>query len=214
MAEKRLGIAQRATLLILMGAGKSLTNKEIHAVGQFTPLTGKDLQPLYDLKLLETDRKSSGHVHSLTLEGWLWCERELSAGVGGKYGSAGGALYGVLAGLGRFLERSTVSLKDIFLQLDEPTIDLDKTVDVEGLIRRAYVKLRTEPRGWVSLTKLRPLLVGYSKNEVDTVLNRMNRTKGVNIIPESNQSLLSAEDRKAMILIGNEDRLLLSIDEP
>lgn len=218
MPEIQLGIKQRAALLALMAAAKDLSNNELRDITGFS-LTGKPRQQLNDEKLLETNTTKVPHVHSLTEQGWAWCTKELSADVPKGAGSAGGALYAVLAGLNRYLSRTNLKLADVFQAAQEKAVVAEKPpvvdpAEVEGLIRRAYKKLRKEPRAWVSLTALRPLLVGLSKDEVDAALYRMNRTKGVNIIPQSNQKVLSAEDRNAMIRIGNEDKLLLSIDEP
>ncbi|GIH06815.1 hypothetical protein Rhe02_48820 [Rhizocola hellebori] len=207
MSEKRLGIAQRATLLLLMAEGRGLTNKQIKAIGGFSPLTGKDLTPI--ARFIDTTKIGREHVHTLTEAGWAWCRDELSEPPSSGSGTAGGALYSLLGGLGRYLSRNpSVKLKDIF----SPVIT--ERAEVEVMIRQAYVELRTEPRGWVSLTDLRAKLSGIAKSEVDAVLYQMSRQKVVNIVPPSNRKLMTSADREATIRIGNEDRLHLSIDEP
>lgn len=228
MSEKRLGIKQRALLLTLMATARSLTSKDIKELAGFEMPTGKALSGIYDAKLMETDRTVRPFVHTLTDDGWAWCEKELRAGAASTDGSAGGALYAVLAGLAAHLSRRNLRLADVFVA-DEDAIEdaIEDTAenaaevsmegeppDAEAAIRDAYRRLRDEPRGFVSLTKLRPMLGRLSKQEIDSTLRRMNNTKGVNVIPQSNQKILTAQDRAAMIRIGNEDRLLISIDEP
>jgi hypothetical protein len=207
MSEKRLGIKERAALLALMAAAREVSNAELQEITGFS-LTGEARRKVNDMKLVESRKSGRTFVHTLTDDGWAWCAKELSASVPKGAGSAGGALYAVLAGLGDYLSRSNLALADIFQAVET------KSIDVEALIRDAYKQLRKEPRGWVSLTKLRPLLPGLPREEVDAALHRMNRIKGVNFVPESNQKVLSAEDRRSTVRIGNEDKLLLSIDEP
>ena len=84
--------------------------------------------------------------------------------------------------------------------------------DIEARIRAAYHKLAREPRAWVSLTRLRPLLGDdVTKAQVDKVLRRMNRMPDVRIIPESNQKVLTKEDRAAAVIIGNQAKHLILI---
>lgn len=220
MSEKRLGIKQRALLLTLMATARSLTSKDIKELAGFDMPTGKELSGIYEAKLMETDKTVRPYVHTLTDNGWAWCEKELLAGAGAKDGSAGGALYTVLAGLAGHLSRRNLRLADVFVADEDETEDEaedeteDEPQDAEAAIRGAYRRLRNEPRDFVSLTKLRPMLGGLSKQQVDDTLRRMNSTKGVNLIPQSNQKILTAQDRAAMVRMGNEDCLLISIDEP
>lgn len=216
MSEKRLGIKQRALLLTLMATARSLTSKDIKDLAGFDMPTGKALDGIYEAKLMETDKTVRPYVHTLTDNGWAWCQKELSAGAGAKDGSAGGALYAVLAGLAGHLSRRNLRLADVFVpnEDEDESPGEDQPQDAEAAIRDAYRRLRDEPRGFVSLTQLRPMLGTLSKQEVDDTLRRMNNTKGVNVIPQSNQKILTAQDRASMIRIGNEDRLLISIDEP
>ena len=51
--------------------------------------------------------------------------------------------------------------------------------------------LAREPGGWVMLAALRDRLAGLAQAQVDGVLVAMNRTKGVRIVPESNQKRLA-----------------------
>ncbi|MEU8038375.1 hypothetical protein [Streptosporangium sp. NPDC049078] len=84
--------------------------------------------------------------------------------------------------------------------------------DVEQRIRAAYRELATKPDAWVSLTKLRPLLGEVPRATVDETLIRMNRMKDVNIVPESNQKMLSKQDREAAVTIGEQEKHLLWIE--
>jgi len=123
-------------------------------------------------------------------------------------GSAGGALYAVLSGINRYLERADLKLSDIF----GPGLPKPEE-DIEIRIRAAYRSLAKERGDWVSLTKLRPLLGNVSKAEVDTTLQRMNRNPYVSLVPDSNQKTLTNEDRVSAVRIGGEYKNLISMDE-
>lgn len=103
-----------------------------------------------------------------------------------------------------------------------------REVQIENRIREAFAKIlagrgkrphsQTGYTEWVSLSQLRPEL-GPADNrpnrrEVDAVLRRMNLDRGVGLVPESNQKVLTSTDRLAAIEIGNQDRHLLTIDDP
>src|SRR5262245_37583826 len=90
----------------------------------------------------------------------------------------------------------------------------DPDTDIEARVRAAYQKLAARPRGWVSLTDLRPLLGNASKVDVDATLRRMLGTPGVSLVPEANQKTLTGQDRAAAVRIGPKDHHLLAIDEP
>ena len=76
---------------------------------------------------------------------------------------------------------------------------------------RRYAELTTEPGAWVSLSRLRPRFADVSQRELDTALERLLDAPDVEIEPEDNQKTLSVGERKAAVLIGGEQRHLLSI---
>lgn len=81
-------------------------------------------------------------------------------------------------------------------------------------IRTAYrqlIEMTGQRRGdWVSLTDLRDQCGGY-RDLVDEALRQLGRTRGVSIVPESNQKALTPADRKAAIEIGNQHKHLIAI---
>lgn len=82
----------------------------------------------------------------------------------------------------------------------------------EQAIRQAFQDLVRPGQQWVSLTQVRERLPqSLSREEVDIALRHMNRQPGINIAPQSNQKVLTQADRAAMVQVGNEQRLLLSI---
>jgi hypothetical protein len=203
----RLGIKERAALLALMAEAREISNTELKERLGFT-LDGAERRKLNDLKLVASRKQGRAFVHELTDDGWAWCSKELSRSAPPRAGSAGGALYSVLAGLNRYLERNDLKLSDIFGSTSEqPPIN-----DAESRIRSAYKILARENGEWVRLSRLRPLLGDLSRAEVDTALQRMNRDPHVNLVPDSNQKTLTNEERESAVRIGGENKHLLSLE--
>jgi hypothetical protein len=127
----------------------------------------------------------------------------------------GKALYTLLRGLRRHLDREDLAPGDVFLPLDDgpPAGDPDPLGDdVEAKIRAVYVGLAARAGGWVDLVRLRAELPDVSKRELDAALTRMYRNRGVSLIPEENQKTLTAEDRAAAVEIGDQDKHLIAIE--
>lgn len=210
MAE-RLGIKERSALLALMAEAREVSNSELKKRIGFA-LDGAPRRKLNDLKLVASHKQKNGSfVHELTDQGWAWCTRELAAERPERSGSTGGALYAVLAGLRRYLERSDLKLSDVFGQ--GTSAQPVPAGDLEDKIRKAYLSLARERGAWVSLTKLRPLLGSGSRVEIDAALQRMNRKSILHLVPDSNQKTLTNEDREAAVRIGGEFRHLISMDD-
>jgi hypothetical protein len=200
---RELGIKQRAALITLMAEAREVSNNELEELAGFR-LTGAERRVLNELGLVTSvqERNNRPYRHELTGAGWDWCTTELTSVTPPRSQSAGGALYAVLGSLARFLERSGLQLEEVF---EAGELALDRQV------RAAYAAVAAEPHAWVGLAALREALNGSGRDEVDQALHRLNRAADVNIIPESNQKVLTREDRDAAIRIGGEDRHLIAI---
>jgi hypothetical protein len=103
---------ERSALLILMAESRPLKESaELMAVHGITlkPAHRKKLQ---GLGLIKTTKKPS-LTHELTEKGWRWAKNELSANrPKGQMGM--GALYAVLNGLRKHIERQGCALEDVF----------------------------------------------------------------------------------------------------
>jgi hypothetical protein len=215
MSVDDLGIKERAVLLTLMAQAREVTNPELHALTGLR-LDGASRRKLNQRRLVESRLERRSYVHLLTDGGWAWCAKELTAGSPPRAGSAGGALYAVLAGLHRYLERTDRRLADVFRRdagtTPPGTPGPPVTPDLEHRVRAAYRSLASEPRGWVSLAQLRQLLGDVAREELDATLRRMSRTARATLVPQSNRKALSAQEREAAVRVGGEDNHLLSID--
>jgi hypothetical protein len=207
MPEERLGVKQRAVMLVLMAEGRELSNTEM-AERHGLRLDGTQRVHLNKLGLVESSRAGgrAPYVHELTDLGWRWCAEELKSGRPRvqREESLGKALYAVLAGLGRYLDHIEKGPADVF--------HVRPAESVEARIRATYEKLADRPGDLVSLTDLRDELGGTPRAEVDKALLQLNVVRGVTLAPRENQRLLTRRDHDAALRIGTQDNHLLAIE--
>ncbi|MYW90579.1 hypothetical protein G3I59_08090 [Amycolatopsis rubida] len=198
---------QSAAMIALMVHGREMSNPELRKVAGFS-LDGRDRLKLNE-KYVSSEKSGRAFVHRLTDPGWDWCEEELAALTPPEpvRSTLTVVAYLALHGFFEYLRLHNVSLRAVFAGSDAP-----QAVDLEELIRTAYRKLAHEPRDWVGLADLRPLLGGVATAEVDAVLKQLSRTGQAHLVPESNRKALTPADREAAVRIGGEDNHLLSIE--
>lgn len=197
---------ERAVLLVLMTEARPVPNPDLVALGPKLDKPGRD--KLNRLGLVESQRSGGRFVHELTDRGWHLCRDIFSHGPPPRSTGPAKTLYTVLAAIDRYLHGSDLSLADLFgSDGDEPG-----PPDVEYRIRHAYAGLTPRPGGWVSLTRLRTELADTPRAEVDAALRTLFRTPGVSLIPEENQKVLTAADRDAAVVIGDENKHLIAIE--
>ncbi len=189
-----------------MAESRPVPNPELLALGPKLDKPGRD--KLNRLGLIESDRSSGRFVHELTDRGWHLCRELLSAGAPSRSTGPAKALYTVLASLDRYLQHADLSLADVFGH--SPDVQVAATLDER--IRNAYGRLASRPGGWVSLTHLRAEFVDASREDLDAALHTLYRTPGVSLIPEENQKVLTAADRDAAIVIGEQHKHLIAIE--
>jgi hypothetical protein len=195
---------ERSVLLVLMAESCPVPNPDLLALGPKLDKPGRD--KLNTLGLIESDRSGGRFVHELTDRGWRLCHDILAAGPPPRSTGPAKTLYTVLGALDRYLRRADLSLADLFGS-DQPT-----PATVEDRVRRAYAGLTPRPGGWVSLTRLRIELADTRRADVDAALHTLFRAPGVSLIPEENQKVLTAADRDAAVVIGDENKHLIAIE--
>jgi hypothetical protein len=203
-----------------MVAGREMSNPEMLAA-YGVKLDGKDRARLNQLGWVASRKVARGaFAHELTDRGWRACVDHLTAAPPRGARSLDKTLYAVLGGLKVFLDRSNLRLADVFGEgpVDRAAdtagaVGAAEAADVEARIRAAYRKLVGRPRGWVGLADLRRQLDGIAERDVDAALKALHRSPHANLVPESNQKALTAEDRRAAVHIGGEDKHLLSIED-
>jgi hypothetical protein len=189
-----------------MAEPRPMPNPDLVALGPKLDKPGRD--KLNRLGLIESDRSGGRFVHELTDRGWRLCRDIFSDGPPPRSTGPAKTLYTVLDALDRYLRRADLSLADMFGSDGE---ELSQAT-IEDRIRHAYASLTPRPGGWVSLTRLRAELADASLAEVDAALHTLYRIPGVSLIPEENQKVLTAADRDAAIVIGDQDKHLIAIE--
>jgi hypothetical protein len=197
---------ERSVLLVLMAESRPVPNPDLLALGPKLDKPGRE--KLNELGLIESDRSGGRFVHELTDRGWRLCHDILAAGPPPRSTGPAKTLYTVLGAVGRYLRRADLSLADLFGSGGrEPT-----PADIEERIRHTYASLTPRPGGWVSLTRLRTELADTPRADVNAALHTLFRTPGVSLIPEENQKVLTAADRDAAVVIGDEHKHLIAIE--
>jgi hypothetical protein len=82
---------------------------------------------------------------------------------------------------------------------------------IQSDIRAVYDQLAPDTGSWVSLSRIRAKLAEtLPREQVDEALRKLERRPDVNLVPESNQKVLSKADRDAAVNIGDQDKHLIA----
>jgi hypothetical protein len=131
-----------------------------------------------------------------------------------RAGAAGVALYAGLEFFGRWLEHTGMGAHDLFkLRIDTRPVPAvrEPAGDLDDRIRKAYSALAPKSGDFIMLAELRDELRDVSTADLDAALINLNRAKDVSIVPESNQKVLTDQERAAAVSIGNQHKHLLAI---
>lgn len=195
-------------LLKLEGGGISNTElKNLHGVRLISP----DCARLNASGYVESITVRRPYVHKLTPSGEKLLDDKLTAAESDttehKANIKEKQLWAALAALHEY-HRTACASRSPAAVAPAPAV---ANGSLDERIRAAYTELASEPGAWVSLTRLRPLVADVSKADLDRALRSLLDAPDVNLEPEANQKTLTAEDRRASVRIGGEDRHLLAI---
>jgi len=214
-----LSARERAALFALLAAARKLSNSELEAqIGM--RLEGKERRKLNDLKLVESEKPGRELVHELSDAGWRWCADELAGGLTGRGTILERSLYLTLGMFERYTTAARLTLADV------ATLDVkarprgrhkrrdtaEGDGDLTARVTAAYAVLTPGPGEFVKLRELRAHLTDIPRSALDGTLTSMFTARRVNLIPQANQSALTAEDREAALRLGGEHKHLISIE--
>ncbi len=120
MADEKLTNVEMAVLLVLMAEAGEVPNVELKSRFGFE-LKAANRRRLTDLKLISSRTERRRLLLALEDRGWRRCRDELGAATPVRPGPLGGALYAVLAGLHRHMDRAGFGLGEVFQPYDEPS---------------------------------------------------------------------------------------------
>ena len=213
MSTEDLNGTEAAVLLVLMAEASPVKNSELRAMGPELAKPSRD--KLKNAGLIEVNSSVRPMTLELTDKGWRICGELIGGEPPARSTGAGKAMFTVLAGLRRWLDRTDSRPADVFSpRTDEPAPveKTDTTVDIEASIRTAYARLAREPGSTVRLSRLRNELRDIPRSDLDDALARLRRAADVSLIPEENQKTLTDEERAAAVVVGNQQNHLLSIE--
>jgi hypothetical protein len=213
MSTEDLNGTEAAVLLVLMAEASPVKNSELRAMGPELAKPSRD--KLKNAGLIEVNSSVRPMTLELTDKGWRTCGDLIGGEPPARSTGAGKAMFTVLAGLRRWLDRTDSRPADVFSpRSDEPAPveRTDTTVDIEASIRAAYARLAIEPGSTVRLSRLRNELRDIPRTDLDDALARLRRAADVALIPEENQKTLTDEERAAAVVVGNQQNHLLSIE--
>lgn len=218
MVDEPLTTVETATLFILMDEARPVPNAKL-ARDHHCELKKQSREKLERLKLIEVERVTGRLVLTLGDKGWAYCRAQLDTGSPAPgSGALGSAFFAVLRRWGRFLVAQRSSLDDFFAMSNTVDAAAPASVrgvvgqDVEGLVRTAYRRVAHSSGDLVNLADVRDLVGDVASADVDAALRRLNRRKGVALVPEANQKTLDARTRAAAVVIGDQPKHLISME--
>ncbi|MFI7601420.1 hypothetical protein [Actinoplanes sp. NPDC049681] len=153
--------------------------------------------------------------HELTERGWIRARKEFTSPPPERVSSAWLLHYATLRHLGSMLERHDQKIADVFAETDPgPAADgatPAPRMPLEDRIKQAYLDLAETPGDLVSLLSLRKRLPDVDRAELDRVLREMDRRRDLHLDPDPGRNELSPEALDAVIVVGGEDKHLLTI---
>lgn len=202
--------SESAILIVLMAEAREITNTELLSRwGLDVRKPSRD--KLNDLKLVESTPKPWSH--QLADKGWSHVNGDLNfdSPRARALGAALATLHSNLrdrvlprTGLANFGEMFTHSGGEVGVGDTVP-------VSLEPRLRSTYAALAAEPGGWVALVRLRPFFADVPTADLDEALRALSRYDDVNLVPESNQKVLTEADRAAAVHLGGRDKHYLAI---
>jgi hypothetical protein len=219
MSPNELSGVEQAVLLVLMAEGRPVPNPELEKLGPALKKSYRDR--LKDRKLIDV---LPGVPMKLELidKGYDLCAQligtEPPVGVRGQ----NKALYTLMKGLRRYFDREGLELSEVFnTNLDtkpddaeaaKPTTSPGSHDELKSRVRSAYRKLTDEPGSLVRLVRLRAELADVPRRDLDAALVEFDHQRGITLIPQEDQKLLTDEDRAAAVRIGVKDNHLIAIE--
>lgn len=83
--------------------------------------------------------------------------------------------------------------------------------DAQARIRQAYAALAPRRGAWLKITDVRQAVADLPARTLDVALHALSLAEDVEMMPESNQKTLTAEDRRNAVRVGGRDAHLMAI---
>jgi hypothetical protein len=206
---EKLSAVARAALFALLAEAGPVSNPDLEKRVGFR-LVGAERIRLNNLQLVRSDKVGQAYVHKLTGDGRRWCHDELTADPGARATNMERALYAILGGLNRYLDRSGQELAEVFSPHEQVRVTAPGTV-LDSQVQAVYDELAGGPGEFVKLHELRLKLPDIPREDLDSALDRMYQDQRINLVAQANQEALTSSDRESALLIGGSRKHLISM---
>lgn len=212
-----LGTSARQALIALMVRVTPVSNPDLRKSYrmEIDKATRKELA---DAKLITWRKGLRGAIfHELTERGWIRAREEFTSPPPEKVSGAWLLHYATLRHLGSMLDRHDQKMADVYAESDPGPAtaaeggDRVRESPLEERIRQAYLELAETPGDLVSLLSLRKRLPDVDRTDLDRVLREMDRRRDIHLDPDPGRNELPPEALDAVIVVGGEDKHLLTI---
>ncbi|MGN9906037.1 hypothetical protein ACTMTJ_00630 [Phytohabitans sp. LJ34] len=206
--------SESALLIVLMAEAREVSNPDLEKLYQIT-LTGESRRKLNDAGYVRSEKKGRSFVHVLDDKGWDRVHQELNfdSPRARTLGAALSALHDNLRE--RVLKGGAYRRFGEMFSRTAPVTDDDVAVpdddDLDVRIRKVYGSLVPHPGAWLKHTYLRQKLADVPGEVLDEAFRLLSRAEDVEMMPESNQKTLTAEDRRNAVRVGGQDTHLIAI---
>lgn len=212
-----LGTSARQALIALMVRVTPASNPDLRESYRLQ-IDKATRQELADAGLISWRKGLRGAIfHELTDRGWIRARQEFVAAPPEKVSSAWLLHYATLRHLASIMERSDHKIADVFAATDPgPEAAPSKEGEdapLEDRIKRAYLDAAGTPGDLVGLLAIRERLDDVDHAQLDRVLKDMDRRREIHLDPDPRRNELPQAALDAAIVVGGEDKHLLTIGQ-
>lgn len=197
---------ESALLIILMAEAREISSPELkkrYRVNVERP----NREKLNNYGYIRSWKEGQAYVHVLEDKGWDRVHQELNFD-SPRARALGAALSVLHANLReRVLEHGAYRrFGEMFAHAAETPVD-----DLETRIRMAYDSLATSPGAWLKHAEIRRKLADVPSEALDRAFLALSQAEDVDMMPESNQKMLTAEEHRNAVRVGGQDTHLIAI---
>jgi hypothetical protein len=213
-----LGTSARQALIALMVSVTKVSNPDLRRAYRME-IDKATRGELTDAKLITWEKGARGAIfHELTDKGWRQARNEFLLPPPERV-TAGWLLhYATLRHLASLMKRNGYELADVFAEPDsgpqeaEPAPPAAEMAGpVEERIRGAYFDLADNAGDLIALSQLRARLADVARSDLDRVLREMDRRREIHLDPDPGRNSLPPHVLDAAIVVGGEEKHLITI---
>ena len=213
-----LGTSARQALIALMVSVTKVSNPDLRKTYR-TEIDKATRAELTDAKLITWEKGARGAIfHELTDKGWRRARNEFLLPPPERVTGAWLLHYATLRHLALLMKRNDYELADIFAEPDFGPVEVElgsatteTAAPVGERVRGAYFDLAENPGDLVALSLLRARLADVTRADLDHILREMDRRREIHLDPDPSRNSLPQHALDAAIVVGGEEKHLITI---